>query len=165
MNIILGKDGKLSVNESPLQGKEAETLENVLALIENPSDGDAIVYDADAGIWKAGEVSGGGGSSGGGANILEVGYTADYGNGGTTTYTLDKTAKQIYDAAASGFVYLKTHHGGEGSGVSDEGYQYSRLIEVYVENGAYVINAIIDGNDIWSDDFGANDYPVLTYST
>ena len=102
MNIILGKDGKLSVNESPLQGKEAETLNNVLALIENPSDGDAIVYDADAGIWKAGAISGGGGSSGGGAFMVTV----------DDNDALDKTWKEIDTAFKSGAVVICDNFGG-----------------------------------------------------
>lgn len=57
MNIILSKDGKLSVNDSPLQGKESETLDNLAAFISAPSDGDAIVYDATAGIWKAAKIA------------------------------------------------------------------------------------------------------------
>ena len=56
MNIILKKDGKLTVNESPLQGSEAN-LENLLAFISNPSDGDAIVYDASSGTWIAGKLA------------------------------------------------------------------------------------------------------------
>lgn len=56
MNIILGKDGKLSVNESPLQGKDAN-LDNLAAFISNPSDGDAIVFDATSGMWKAAKIA------------------------------------------------------------------------------------------------------------
>lgn len=56
MNIILGKDGKLSVNESPLQGKEND-LENLAAFISNPADGDALVYNATKGIWEAGKLA------------------------------------------------------------------------------------------------------------
>ena len=126
MNIILGKDGKLSVNESPLQGKEAETLENVLALIENPSDGDAIVYDADAGIWKAGEVSGGGGSSGGGALI--VNGTTPVGSG---TTTLDKTWKEISDAVKSVGAYILNN--------SDDGTFSQVVTAAYIDDGTYII--------------------------
>lgn len=56
MNIILGKDGKLSVNESPLQGKEND-LDNLAAFISNPADGDAIIYDATSGTWIAGKLA------------------------------------------------------------------------------------------------------------
>ena len=56
MNIILNKDGKISVNESPLQGAE-NNLDNLAAFISNPSDGDALVYNATKGIWEAGKLS------------------------------------------------------------------------------------------------------------
>ena len=56
MNIILKKDGQLSVNDSPIQGKAA-AMDNLAAMISNPSDGDAIVYDATAGLWKAAKLS------------------------------------------------------------------------------------------------------------
>ena len=56
MNIILKKNGSLTVNDSPIQGKEA-AMDNLAAMISNPSDGDAIVYDATAGIWKAAKLS------------------------------------------------------------------------------------------------------------
>lgn len=56
MNIILKKDGTLSVNDSPIQGKAAD-MDNLAAMISNPSDGDAIVYDATAGMWKAGKLA------------------------------------------------------------------------------------------------------------
>ena len=127
MNIILGKDGKLSVNESPLQGKEAETLENVLALIENPSDGDAIVYDASAGIWKAGAVSGGGGSSGGGALIVTA-TTA-----GKTT-TLDKTYAEIYGALKTAGAFV----------VEDDevyGATCNAITKAYNDSGTYTVES------------------------
>ena len=56
MNIIIDKKGNLSVNESPLQGKAAD-LDNLAAFLSNPSDGDAIVYDATAGVWKAAKIA------------------------------------------------------------------------------------------------------------
>ena len=56
MNIILDKKGNVAVNDSPLQGKAAD-LSNLAAFISNPSDGDAIVYDATAGIWKAAKIA------------------------------------------------------------------------------------------------------------
>lgn len=56
MNIILKKDGTLSVNDSPIQGKDA-AMDNLAAMISNPSDGDAIVYDATAGLWKAAKIA------------------------------------------------------------------------------------------------------------
>ena len=59
MNIILDKNGKLTVNESPLQG-EGNNLEDLAAFVSDPSDGDTLVYDATAGIWKAGQGGGGG---------------------------------------------------------------------------------------------------------
>ena len=57
MNIILNKDGKLSINDSPLQGKETETVDSLAAFISNPSDGDAIVYDGTAGMWVAAKIA------------------------------------------------------------------------------------------------------------
>ena len=56
MNIIIDKKGNLAVNDSPLQGKSAD-LENLAAFISNPAEGDAIVYDATAGIWKAAKIA------------------------------------------------------------------------------------------------------------
>ena len=57
MTILLTKDGKLSIDSAmPLEGKDAE-LTNLAAFIDNPSDGDAIVYDATAGTWKAAKIA------------------------------------------------------------------------------------------------------------
>ena len=57
MTIMLTKDGKLSIDTAmPLEGKDAD-LANLAALIDNPSDGDAIVYDASAGFWKAAKIA------------------------------------------------------------------------------------------------------------
>ena len=57
MTIMLTKDGKLSIDTAmPLEGKDAD-LANLAALIDNPSDGDAIVYDASAGLWKAAKIA------------------------------------------------------------------------------------------------------------
>lgn len=57
MTILLTKDGKLSVDSAlPLEGKDAD-LANLAAFIDNPSDGDAIVYDATAGTWKAAKIA------------------------------------------------------------------------------------------------------------
>ena len=57
MTIMLTQDGKLSIDTAmPLEGKDAD-LANLAALIDNPSDGDAIVYDASAGFWKAAKIA------------------------------------------------------------------------------------------------------------
>lgn len=57
MTILLTKDGKLSVDSAmPLEGKDAE-LANLAAFIDNPSDGDAIVYNATKGMWEAAAIS------------------------------------------------------------------------------------------------------------
>ena len=57
MTILLTKDGKLSIDSAmPLEGKDAD-LANLAAFIDNPSDGDAIVYDATAGTWKAAKIA------------------------------------------------------------------------------------------------------------
>lgn len=56
MNIIIKKDGSLAVNDNPLAGKDAN-LENLAAFISNPSDGDAIVFNATAGVWEAAKIA------------------------------------------------------------------------------------------------------------
>ena len=57
MTILLTKDGKLSVDSAmPLEGKDAD-LANLAEFIDNPSGGDAIVYDATAGTWKAAKIA------------------------------------------------------------------------------------------------------------
>lgn len=72
--------------------------------IQNPQDGQTIVYDAASGTWKNGEGSGGGGG-GGGAGIFWVNgeFQED------DSLTLDKTYSEIKAAFNGGeMVVLKT---------------------------------------------------------
>ena len=56
MIIKIDKNGVISVVDAPLEGQEAN-LANLAALIADPADGDAIVYDATAGFWKAAKIA------------------------------------------------------------------------------------------------------------
>ena len=57
MNIILAKDGRIVIDTAPpLEGKAAE-MADLAAFISDPADGDAIVYDATAGFWKAAKIA------------------------------------------------------------------------------------------------------------
>ena len=52
MTILLYEDGRILVDKhDPLEGV---SLDNLLAYISNPSDGDTLVYNASAGMWVAG---------------------------------------------------------------------------------------------------------------
>ena len=64
--------------------------------ISNPQDGDTLVYDATAGVWKNG-VGGGGG--GGGSLIVKAIITVEQ---ETPIMTLDKTWQEIRDAVDDG---------------------------------------------------------------
>ena len=57
MNIMLTKDGRIVIDAAPpLEGKAAE-MEDLAAFISDPADGNAIVYDASAGFWKAAKIA------------------------------------------------------------------------------------------------------------
>lgn len=57
MTIMLKKNGQLIIDPAPpLEGKDAN-LDNLAAFIADPADGDAIVYDASAGTWKAAKIA------------------------------------------------------------------------------------------------------------
>lgn len=57
MTIMLKKGGQLIVDPAPpLEGKDAN-LDNLAAFIADPADGDAIIYDATAGVWKAAKIA------------------------------------------------------------------------------------------------------------
>ena len=57
MTIMLKKDGQLIIDPSaPIEGKDAN-LDNLAVFIADPADGDAIVYDATAGTWKAAKIA------------------------------------------------------------------------------------------------------------
>ena len=52
MTILLYKDGRLLTDEgNPLEGV---SLDNLLACINNPADGDTLVYNAEAEMWVPG---------------------------------------------------------------------------------------------------------------
>ena len=52
MTILLYKDGRIATDDgNPLEGV---SLENLAAFIDSPADGDTLVYDAAAGMWKPG---------------------------------------------------------------------------------------------------------------
>lgn len=57
MTIMLKKTGQLIIDPAPpLEGKAAD-LDNLAAFIADPADGDAIIYDATAGTWKAAKIA------------------------------------------------------------------------------------------------------------
>lgn len=95
---IAGKD----VDISPLNRREhfyediAKKSASVPAMeIEDPTDGQTLVYDADDDVWKNAAAPSEGG--------LVVTVTEDT-SGENPVYTMDKTWKEISDAAASGLV-------------------------------------------------------------
>ena len=52
MTILLYKDGKLLIDEgNPLEGV---SLDNLVACVSDPNDGDTLVYNATAGMWVPG---------------------------------------------------------------------------------------------------------------
>ena len=52
MIIIMQKNGQIVTDDgNPVEGK---TLDGAIVLLADPQDGDTIVYDATAGVWKAG---------------------------------------------------------------------------------------------------------------
>lgn len=52
MTILLYKNGKLIVDDgNPL---EAVSLDNLVACITDPKDGDTLVYNATSGMWQVG---------------------------------------------------------------------------------------------------------------
>ena len=52
MTILLYKDGKLLIDEgNPLEGV---SLDNLVACISDPQDGDTLVYNATSGMWVPG---------------------------------------------------------------------------------------------------------------
>lgn len=120
MIIIIKKDGQIVTDDgNPIEGK---ALEGAYMLLADAQDGDSIVYDGTNHMWKAGQGGGsfapditdpqdgdtlvynatqqkwvnGAGSSGGG---LVVGGTYDF---ETSTATMNKTWKEIYDAMCAG---------------------------------------------------------------
>lgn len=133
MNIILGKDGKLSVNNCPLQGKEAN-LDNLAAFISDPQDGNAIVYNATKGVWEAGEVSGGGGSGGGMVVKVTVGEAG---------MVMDHTWKEIYDALPVTPVTIMI----DMNGTRIQG----NVVSISPGEGAYSVIAVIYTNGEYND--------------
>lgn len=52
MTILLYKDGTIKTDDgNPLEGV---SLDNLAMCIADPADGDTLVYDATAGMWKPG---------------------------------------------------------------------------------------------------------------
>lgn len=52
MTILLYKDGKLLIDDgNPLEGV---SLDNLVACVSDPKDGDTLVYNATAGMWVPG---------------------------------------------------------------------------------------------------------------
>lgn len=99
MDILLYKDGHLSISESPLQGKE-NNLDDVVMLVSNPQDGDTLTYKG--GKWVNGE----GGGGGGGMMLLTLTITE-------TSATLDATYAEVKAAMQAGTLvgYLMTMNG------------------------------------------------------
>lgn len=86
---------KLNNMETGIYNATEAAADAFVADIDDPQDGDTLVYDATAGVWKNGEAGGGGGS-------LVVNGTTDETDPSNVTITLDKTAGEIYDAFTSG---------------------------------------------------------------
>lgn len=170
MDILLYKDGHLSISESPLQGKE-NNLDDVIMLVSNPQDGDTLTYkggkwvngeggggsfapditnpqDGDTLVYDASEekwVNGSGGGSGGGT--LKVNLNAQ-------TYTADKTWKEIYDAMKTGVIVVVVMDDG-GNGVN-----HKFVMAAYNDSGDYIIELDVDGNLLLKTD-SENGYPVM----
>lgn len=125
MDILLYKDGHLSISESPLQGKEND-LDDVVMLVSNPQEGDTLTYKG--GKWVNGEGGGGSfdptitdpqdgdtlvynatagkwvnGAGGGGMKLLNLTVTE-------TSATLDATYAEVKAAMLAGTLvgYLMT---------------------------------------------------------
>ena len=144
MNIILNKDGKISVNESPLQGKQAETLDNIAVILSDPQDGDTIVYDGTAGVWKAGSGSAGG--------ILYVTADAD-------TNVLDHTWKEIWDAFHTKIVVM------DWGGDPETGYSFLYLREILPDSEThegYSVKFLGTGESFEFATDSENGYPVFS---
>lgn len=86
--------------------------------INNPQDGQAIVYDGTANKWKNGDVGGGGGPI---LAHLDL-----------TTGTLDVTWQQIHDAGCAYFLLAYEQ------GRPDDLY-ILMATKIYIQNGAYVV--------------------------
>ena len=52
MIIILKKDGQIVTDEA--NPVDVHAMDNAAMILADPQDGDSIVYDATAGMWKAG---------------------------------------------------------------------------------------------------------------
>ena len=87
MDILLYKDGHLSISESPLQGKEND-LDDVVMLVSNPQEGATLTYKG--GKWVNGE-----GGSGGGVKLLTLTTTE-------TSATFDATYAEVKAAMQAG---------------------------------------------------------------
>lgn len=102
MNLLLYKDGRMVIADAgkPLEGNNTD-LSNLFAYVTDPQDGDSIVYDSTARVWKTG--------SGGVSNL--TGLTDVNLSNPTDGQTL------VYDAATSKWV---NGSGGSGSGFSPD---------------------------------------------
>jgi hypothetical protein len=166
MIIILKKDGQIVTDDgNPVEGVK---LDNAAAILADPKDGDSIVYDADAGMWVAGTgggsfepditnpqdgdtlvydaseekwVNGTGGGSGGG--FLKVSTSIP-------TMALDKTWKQIHDAASIGLVILVMD--------AEEQIMVYYLSEVNVSENEYQVGF----GDMYFSTDSENGYPVIS---
>ena len=128
MTIMLKKDGQLIIDPTaPIEGKNAD-LDNLAAFIADPADGDAIVYDATAGIWKVGKVSGGG-SGGGSAFVI---HASD-----AEQPALDKTWQEIKNAFEDGSVVIAL--------TADGDVTYLASIPAQYGNDTFVVSFIISG--------------------
>ena len=166
MDILLYKDGHLSISESPLQGKE-NNLDDVVMLVSNPQDGDTLTYKG--GKWVNGE---GGGGGGGGAGIFTVAARPE-----TDKLVLDHTAREILTAAENGtpiylmvlisgedyfehsFGFLVAVNGSNGDGTV--GFSFSMSVK---QVSGQVHGTPEDVADIWSFDVpfqSLDDYPSM----
>ena len=133
--------------------------------IDNPQNGDTLVYNSTSGKWENG--SGGGG---GGAVKLNVTHTT---SGNNDVYTLDKTwneIKSLLEAGTQVMIY------GEGTGPFEGAYAQFMVTYVSEFEGEYSIydvasgfmnyeTAVIGaGNDAYFATDSANGYPSITVS-
>ena len=126
MNLMLYKDGRLVMNEQgkPLEGQESD-LRNLYAYVTDPADGDTLVYDSTAGMWKVGKGGGSfapditdpqdgdtlvynaaqqkwvNGAGAGGLFIVHGSYNEQDGN-----YLLDCTTQELLDAIDDGKIII-----------------------------------------------------------
>jgi len=110
----------------------ATEVANFPVEVNNPQDGDTLIYNAAEQKWISGSNNDG---SGGGGNLVV--HITDLTNNSNIEKTLDKTFKEIYDVFMAGgnVVSIVTS-------VDDEGTIYSRTPISVVMSGEFEGNSI-----------------------